>query len=151
MPGQVALDHFCPMRRAAVPDQGNRSRQVTTKLAQKGDQMGSADIFIVGEQFEKEIDPLPLRTERKGTDGRDAIALVPGPLNRRLASRRIGAPPSGRELKARLVFEDQMGVTLLGFFFGYDGSARCARGRLWPRGALGRGGGRVGWSSLIAA
>ena len=60
---------------------------------------------------------MALGTERKGTDGRDAVVSVVGGMNGGITPRRKGAPSGGRELEARLVGEDQMGVGFFSLFF----------------------------------
>ena len=148
---QMVLDHLRAMRGTPIPYQRNGTRQMTTELAQKSDQMRSANVFVIREQFEEEIDFVAFRTEREGADRRDAIMTIPGRLDGRLTARREGATARGGKHEARFVFEDEMGISLFSFFFGCDGSGCRANRRSSFRRALELDAGLAGWSSLSVA
>ena len=79
--------------------------------------MGARDVFVVRQQLKKKIGLMALGTERKGADRRDTVVPLIGGMNRGLPARGKGASAGGRELEARLVGENQMGVGFFSLFF----------------------------------
>ena len=110
--GQVVAHWLTAMRFAAIPEQRNGTGQLTVQVLQEGHQMGSADIFVVGEQLEEEVGFVAFGAEGKGADGRDAVVSLPGAVDGGLPSWGKGPSPGGGELKAGLVFENQMGAAV---------------------------------------
>ena len=65
------------VRVAAVPDDGDRTGQVSPKLPEKFDPVWSADVGVVGKHLEVEVAHSSLGAERDGTDDRDSVASIP--------------------------------------------------------------------------
>lgn len=110
--GQVFSHRLTAVRFAAIPEQRNGTWQLTVQVLQEGHQMGSADIFVVGEQLEEEVGFVAFGTEGKGADSRDAVVSFPGAVDRGLPPWGKGPPPGGGELKAGLVFKNQVRAAL---------------------------------------
>ena len=73
---------------------------MASQLTYKGHHVGTGDIFVVGQQLEKEIGFMALGTEGKGADGRDTVVPLVGGVNRGIPPWRKGAPAGGGELEA---------------------------------------------------
>ena len=69
---------------------------------------------VVRPQAEVQGGPPEHRADGDGADRRDSALAVPRLLDRRLASRGIGAADGRIELEARLIEEDQVGLATLG-------------------------------------
>ena len=85
---------------------------MAAQVLQEDHQMGSADIFIVGEQLEEEIRFVAFGAECKGADDRDPVVSLPGAVDRGLPRWGKGPSPGGGELEAGFIFKDQMGTAV---------------------------------------
>src|ERR1700722_4132615 len=95
----------------AVPDQ-RHPWQVTFEQPEEVDHLVAVEVLLVRQQLEVQPRPLLPGTQRDGTDRRDLVASVPTGQDRRLAPRRQRASHRRRQLEARFIEEDYVGVPL---------------------------------------
>ena len=112
---QVLLHHRrSAVNLAAVPDDRHRATQRPLRPARKATVSSAWALVLSGSS--RKYRPRRRRSglDGHGADGRDAALAMPGPLDGGLAPRGVGAAHQGLELEARLVQEDQVGMSLVG-------------------------------------
>ena len=100
--------------RAAIQEQDDVRPEVSEQSAEKHRYFDVRD--IVRMEVNVEAAPPASGTDRDGRDGRDLVAAIPMPQDRRLAARCPGSPDVGNEQEPGLVEEDEVGVQAPGFF-----------------------------------
>lgn len=101
----------------SVPDDGQRSWNMSMQMLQEVDDVAGMGVFIVREQREVESSPFSFRTDGDGADGRYPVAPVPTSEDGSLSPWSKSPPNRGSQHKARFVLEDEGRIPLFGVFF----------------------------------
>lgn len=115
------------MHRPAVPHQDNAFGKMFQQRGHKGFGLVGGDIAV--EHVKIKTQSTPLRRERNGRNGRQAVTSVPAIVNRRLVFGRPAATDGGLQHKAAFVGEND-GFTVSSSFFLYEANPFSAR-RQW--------------------
>ena len=138
--GDVVLDEFGPVGRGPIPDDKQRPRKMSAELPQEGDDIGTFDVVVVGQQMEIEVDAMALGTEGEGTDGGDAVVPLGGAMLGRVPPWGKGAPTRGRKLEPGFVEEDRVSAETSSLFF-LSAEPSCETTARWRLR-------RVGWRDI---
>ena len=105
---ELSYENRAVMDVAAIPDDRERSRQVSAQVLEKSHGVFGMGIFVVGQEREVQVQFFARGTHRDGADGRDAISPIPGFLDGCLATGRKGAPHRGGQPIPRFVEEHEV-------------------------------------------
>ncbi len=103
------------MDSAVVPEDDDRSAQVTQELPEKLAHLSLADARLV--QTVVEPQPVAARTHGDGRDHREAIVSLPEPQQWGMPAGRPGLADAGDQKEAGFVDEDEVGAQPRGVFF----------------------------------
>src|ERR1051325_1285827 len=118
----------------AIQDHQQRTPRLTLKGSQEGQDVGRANIG--GEETKIEAQPPAVWRARKRAHNREAVMTCPATLDRGLPARGPRTPARGLQQEATLVQENEVSLTLAGFFLAAARSG-CASERWLARRARG--------------
>ena len=85
---------------AAIPEDRQRTAELTNKKAEEFDDVFSTDILVVRQQLKVQPQSLLYGAQRDGADRGDTIAAIPAAVNRCLSARCEGPTHDGSEHEA---------------------------------------------------